>query len=112
MICRRSRPSRRTDLAERVETNPRSGLGLRAGADATQPAHALAGRPLRSRPRRQPPPDHGPLTLAVAVRAHPRTAPSRPLEPRGNGSRHPHPSATPIVGGSTYRTLQSQRPFR
>ena len=45
------------------------GLGLRAGADATQPAHALAGRPLRPRPRRQPPPDHGPLTLVVlAVR--------------------------------------------
>ena len=45
------------------------GLGLRAGTDATQSAHALAGRTLRPRPRRQSPPHHGPLTLVVAVRA-------------------------------------------
>ena len=43
-------------------------LGLRARTDPTQSAHALAGWTVHPRSRRQPPPDHGPLTLVIAVR--------------------------------------------
>ena len=66
------------------------GLGLRAGTDATQSAHALAGRTLRPRSRRQSPPHHGPLTLVVAVRAHPRAAPHHPHPNRAGGPGPPH----------------------
>ena len=64
------------DLAEVYEGNPRSVRGLRARADATQPAHALAGRKVHARPGRQPLARRGQLTLAsFAVRAQP----ARPL---------------------------------
>ena len=86
-------------------------LGLRAGADATQPTHVLAGRTVRPRPRRQPPPRHGQLTLALAARAHPPAAslPRQPLTRDGPG--HPHPPRR-LDRGPTCRALQSQRPPR
>ena len=52
-------------LAEAARDESPFRLGLRARADASQSAHALAGRTLRSRSRRQSPPDHGPLTLVL-----------------------------------------------
>ena len=56
-------------------------LGLRAGTDTSQSAHALAGRTVHTRSRRRSPPHHGPLTL---VRSHAGTSP--------RGAHHPHPN--------------------
>ena len=61
------------------------GLGLRARAHASESAHALAGWPVHSRSRGQPPPDHGPLDPVIrrsgtAPRLLPRTT--------GVGTRH------------------------
>ena len=60
-ICRASTPSTPTRWRNST-SEPAVHLGLRAGADTTQPAHALAGRAVRARQCRQPAPHHGPLT--------------------------------------------------
>ena len=49
-------------------------LGLRARTDTTQPAHALAGRALRPRPRRQPPPRPRSTDRGSSSRADPASA--------------------------------------
>ena len=56
-------------------------MGLRAGTDTSQSAHALAGRTVHTRSRRRSPPHDGPLTL---VRSHAGTSP--------RGAPHPHPN--------------------
>ena len=61
MTSRRSRPTRRTRSRSGTRRIPRSVWGYVQGLTRLEPAHALAGRPLRPRSRRQPPPDHGPL---------------------------------------------------
>ncbi len=60
------------DVGGRTREHSPFGLGLRAGTDATQSTHTLAGRTICPRSRRQSPPDHGPVALVIATRAHPR----------------------------------------
>jgi hypothetical protein len=77
----RASPERRPLVEADVEARPSAGSGRgerRRTAEGGRPSHGgssgLAGPPLRPRPRRQPPPHHGPLTL---VRV-PGTSPHAP----------------------------------
>ena len=79
-------------LAEAVRDESPFGLGLRAGAHAIESAHALAGRPVHPRSRRQPPPDHGPLDPVIRRSG---TAP-RPL-PRTTGVGTGHVLHPPLA---------------